>query len=481
MNCVNNIQCASVATVLFWDKIDWNKVKQSVISIQRRIVKALKNKRFNKVKALQWILTNSFHAKLLAVKRVTSNKGGKTAGIDHVVWKTSQAKEKAVITLNKGRYKAYPLKRKLIPKKNGKMRTLGIPIMYDRAMQALFKMAIEPVAEALADPNSYGFRAKRQCADAIEHCYNILKWKSSAAWIFEADILACFDEISQKWVLKNIPLPKPILRQWLKAGYIDKNNWFPTDKGTPQGGIISPIIANMVLDGMQELIEKNFNKRAKVRIVRYADDFIITAISKEILLYRVKPLIDNFLKERGLELSAEKTKITHINEGFDFLGQNLKKYGGKLLTKPSKKSIKSIYRKIRQIVKSRPTAPAISIIATLNPIIRGWANYHHHIVSKRVFNHLDNLVFRLLWNWAKRRHPNKPKRWIKKKYFKSIGKRRWVFAAQLKNKDYVKLIRFEHTKIVRHIKIKSAANPFDADWQEYFTQRDKMKTAKKRK
>ena len=475
------LQRAAVAVTLFWNNIDWDKMEKSVVSIQRRIVEAIKKKRFNRVKALQWVIKHSFKAKLLSIRRVTENKGGKTAGIDGVIWKSETDKTAAAHNLRQKGYKAKPLKRVLIPKKNGKMRPLGIPVMHDRAQQALHKLALEPVAETLADPNSYGFRPVRGCADAIEQCFNVLKWPSSPKWVLEADIKACFDNISHKWATDNIPLPKYILGQWLKAGFIVKKKWSPTKAGTPQGGIISPVIANMALDGMENFITEGIDKKAKVKLIRYADDFIITAISKEILEHQVKPKVKVFLRERGLELSLEKTKITNLYEGFDFLGQNVRKYGRKLLIKPSKKSIKSIYQKIREVVKSNPTMATAELIYKLNPIITGWANYHRHVVSKRVYSQLDNKIFWLLWNWSKRRHPNKAKRWIKSKYFKSIGTRNWVFSGIRKGTN-IKLIlaHFENTKIVRHTKVKSIANPFDIEWQEYFIAREERMQKRKK-
>ena len=383
--------------------------------MQHRIVEAIKKKRFNKSKALRWMMIHSFKAKLLAIKRVTQNKGGKTPGIDGITWKSETDKVDAAQNLTQKGYRAKPLKRVLIPKKNGKKRPLGIPVLSDRAQQALHKLALEPLAETLADPNSYGFRLKRGCADAIEQCFNVFKWPSSPQWILEADIKTCFDNISHQWIMDNIPASKYMLTQWLKSGFIDKNKWFPTKAGTPQGGILSPIIANMVLDGMETLIQAEFPAKFKVKMIRYADDFIITATSKEILKEQVKPRITKFLAERGLKLSEEKTNISNINEGFDFLGQNVRKYGRKLLIKPSKKSIDSIYQKIREIVKTNPTMNTAELIYKLNPIISGWANYHRHVVSKRVFTQLDNTIFWLLWNWSKRRHQNKSKQWVKSK------------------------------------------------------------------
>ena len=236
-----SIRCATVTFALYWNSINWKKVEREVFSLQRRIVKAVKEKRFNKVKVLQRILTHSFHAKLLAVKRVTQNKGKRTAGIDKVLWNTASQKMEAAKSLILKGYKAKPLRRKLIPKKNGKYRALGIPTMKDRAMQSLFKMALEPVAETLADPNSYGFRQDRCCADAIEQCFIALKWGYSAKWVLEADIKACFDWIEHDWLLKNIPIDLHVLTQWLKCGFMQNKKLFPTKAGTPQGGVMTPL------------------------------------------------------------------------------------------------------------------------------------------------------------------------------------------------------------------------------------------------
>lgn len=346
------------------------------------------------MKALQHLLTRSLSGKLLAVKRVTENSGKRTAGVDKVTWETPEKKITAVHSLKSRGYKPLPLKRVYIPKSNGKMRPLGIPTIKDRAMQALYLLALDPISETTADPNSYGFRKGRSTADAIEQCFNAFAKKKSPEWILEGDIKGCFDNISHEWILQNVPLNKTILRKWLKAGYLDKNVFNRTEEGTPQGGIISPVLANIVLDKLETELNNLFPTRKKdvrpFNFVRYADDFIVTGRTKELLETEAKPLIKNFLKERGLELSDEKTKITNIVDGFDFLGQNIRKYEGKLLVKPSKKNIKSFLEKVRTIIRTNQSATAGNLVSLLNPVIRGWANYHRHAVSKEVFGAIDN-------------------------------------------------------------------------------------------
>jgi RNA-directed DNA polymerase len=393
-----------------------------------RIVKATQVGRWNKVKALQRLLTGSFSGKALAVKRVTENEGRKTAGIDRQLWSTPEAKSHASQNLNTRWYKPLPLRRVYIPKSSGKMRPLGIPTMADRAMQALHLLALEPVSETKADRNSYGFRSERATQDAIVHCFVLLSRKTSSQWILEGDIKGCFDNISHEWLINNIPMDKKILRKWLNAGYIHKRNLYQTEAGTPQGGIISPTLSNMTLDGLEAELRK-FRRQDKVHMVRYADDFIITGNSKELLEDEVKPLVEKFLSAKGLELSLEKTKVTHIDKGFDFLGVNIRKYNGKLLIKPSKENVKACLDKVRKAIKDNKAAKQINLIKMLNPIIRGWANYHRTVTAKESFKFVDNEIWLSLWRWAKRRHPDKSPVWIKKKYFRTVGNRNWVFAA----------------------------------------------------
>lgn len=462
-----------------WHDINWAEVHRQVKRLQTRIVKATQEGRHNKVKALQWLLTHSFSGKALAVKRVTENQGKNTAGVDKVTWKTPAAKTNAIASMQRRGYSPRPLRRVLIPKKNGKTRPLGIPTMKDRAMQALYLLALEPVAETTADPNSYGFRPERSTADAGEQCFITLARKSSAEWVLETDIKGCFDNISHDWMIKNVRTDKLILQKWLKAGYVFQNELFPTEAGTPQGGIISPVLANMALDGLEAMLSARFPKskqsRLKMNMVRYADDFIITGSSKEWLKNEVKPAVVEFLVERGLSLSPEKTKITHIKEGFDFLGWNIRKYDGKLLIKPSKTNVKAHLDKIREVIKGNKTAKQANLIKMLNPILRGWANYHRHVVAKKTFVRVDSEVWSMLWQWAERRHPNKGAKWIKEKYFKTRGARNWVFAATEQREDgkqtEITLLNIADTPIQRHVKIKADANPHDPKWARYFESR----------
>lgn len=464
-----------------WQSLDWPAIQRHVRRLQVRIVKAIQAGRWGKAKALQRLLSHSFSAKALAVKRVTENQGKRTAGMDGQIWNTPLKKATAIGSLRQHGYQPQPLRRVYIPKPNGKMRPLGIPTMKDRAMQALYLLALEPIAETTGDPNSYGFRKARSTADAIGQCFNALNRRHSAPWILEGDIKACFDHINHSWLLAHIPIEKAILHQWLKAGYMERHMLHPTSEGTPQGGIISPVLANMTLDGLEKALQDAFSRHRQgqanlVNLVRYADDFIITGRSKELLENEVLPLVEAFLQQRGLELSKHKTRITPIADGFDFLGQNVRKYDGTLLIKPSKKNIHAFLSKIRHLIKTNLQTEAGTLILLLNPVIRGWTQYHRHVVSKAIFSSVDHAIFKCLWQWAKRRHPNKPKRWIKEKYFQTLGQRNWLFHGQADGKNWT-LYSAARTPIVRHVKLKSRANPFDPQWQDYFEQRQQRFSA----
>jgi RNA-directed DNA polymerase len=439
-----------------------------------RIAKATREKKYNKVKALQWILTHSFYGKCLAVKRVVQNKGASTPGIDKVLWNTSNQRMKAILSLKRRGYKPLPLKRIYIPKKNSGLRPISIPSMIDRGMQALYLLALEPVAEELADPNSYGFRPKRSASDAIEQCHTVLSRKCMAKWVFEGDIKSCFDNISSKWLEENITMDKSILTKFLKAGYIEKNMWHPTENGTPQGGLISATLLVLTLSGLEKAVKSQFKKRnSKVNVVTYADDFVITGPTRETLETKVVPTVENFLKERGLTLSKEKSKITHIDEGFDFLGYNIRTYkSGKTLTKPSKASVKRFLQDIRKSISQNVALQTEKLIYLLNPKIRGWTNYFRNAVSSKIFSYIDHMIYKALAKWMKRRHPNKGKIWTYKKYFRRKGLNNWQFFAKIKGEDnkpeILDLKMASEVHIKRHIKIKGEANPYNPKYKEYF-------------
>jgi len=473
MSAIERSAGASSAKRGEFKAIDWQKVRREVRRLQIRIAKAVREGRHGKVKALQWLLTRSFSGKALAVKRVVSNRGRKTPGVDGVIWTTQKQKRQAVHNLRRRGYQALPLRRIYIPKRNGKMRPLGIPTMHDRATQALYALALQPVAETLADPNSYGFRLYRSCADAIQQCFNSLVRRYSPRWILEGDIKACFDDISHDWLLKHIPMDRFMLRKWLKAGYFEGGTLYPTEAGTPQGGIISPLLANLTLDGLEAAVKAVTPRRTKVNVIRYADDFVITGNSKELLEETIRPAVEEFLRERGLTLSPEKTRITRIEDGFDFLGQNPRKYKGKLLIKPSRDNIKTFLVKVRKTIRKFTAMKTGDMIRTLNPMIRGWGNYHRHIVASGAFKKVDDQIYRFLWDWAKSRHQDKGKHWLARKYWHS-GPKAWVFAAVEKTpegKRRVELIRAAHIHIKRHVKVKSEANPFDPKDDKYFARR----------
>lgn len=460
--------------LMHWHWVDWPKVNRFVRRLQTRIVKAVKASKWRLVKNLQRLLSHSICGRLLAVRRVTENRGKKTAGVDGIVWDTPEKKLAAVYQLGASGYTASPLRRLYIPKKNGKKRPLGIPIMRDRALQAVHKLGLEPVAECLADANSYGFRPERSAQDAAEQIYNALRLKNSAQWVLEGDIKACFDEISHDWLLANVPMDKRILRKWLNAGFMEKQVFHTTEQGTPQGGIISPILANLCLDGLETCVIKNERERRryKVNVIRYADDFVITGDSKEWLESVAKPRLIQFLQSRGLRLSEEKTHITHIAQGFDFLGWHFRKYSnGKLLTKPSNKSVKTLLEKTGEIFRGNRQAKTVNVIKMLNPIIRGWANYHKHAVAKRIFGRVDHLIFKQSWYWATRRHPKKSLKWIKRKYFKTLGNHHWMFAGEDDNGNRFHLFKAGWVPVTRHTKVKGKANPYDPDWDDYFEAR----------
>lgn len=463
-----------------WQAIDWHKVLRAVRRLQMRIVQAVQAGRWGKVKALQHLLTHSFSGKALAVRRVTEAHGKRTPGVDGATWSTPMAKATAIQTLRRRGYRPQPLRRVYIPKSNGTLRPLSIATMTDRAMQTLYLLALDPVAETTADPSSYGFRRERSPADALRHCHTLFAGRNRAQWVLEGDIKACFDRISHDWLLTHIPMDKVILQKWLTAGYMEHSTLHPMEDGVPQGGPISPVLANLALDGLERTLREHFppwSRRGNpcVNLVRFADDFIITGRTWAVLAHEVCPVVAAFLKERGLELSPEKTRITLIEVGFDFLGQQVRTYRGKCLTTPSKKSVTTLLRQVRGIIKANPHVTAGILIHLLNPVIRGWVTYHRHGASKDSFGSIDHAIHQALWQWTKRRHPTKSRRWVKEKYFRTIQGRDWIFSGEQPDAtgrvQEVHLFYASSMPIRRHVKIKGAANPYDPAWEPYFERR----------
>ena len=472
-----------VITHINWEVVDIKIIARSVKMLQNRIVKAKIAGRNRMVKKLQSLLVKSHNARILAVKRVSENKGKSTAGVDKELLDTDLKKSQYVddLKINLDDYRAMPLKRVEIPKKNGKTRPLGIPTMFDRSIQALYKLALEPIAEVTADKNSYGFRAKRSTQDAMKAIWLRTSRKTSGEWILEADIKGCFDNISHQWIYDNIPLDNRILKQWLKSGFIKNDTLFPIEAGTPQGGIISPILANMVLDGIEAIVKSHKTKFQKIKdgvilyrysnhsnFIRYADDWVVIGNSPKHLRLLQKD-IEAFLSQRGLELSKEKTHITHIRDGFDFLGFNFRKYpNDKVIVKPTNDGIKSFKSKIKEIFKQYRSSPLELLIDKLNPVIRGWGYYYRFVNSKVIFSELDQYIWYKSLNWVKRLHQRREIIKYYKRYFKPISD---TYKSETLSNGKKFVFRLSIIPLVEHIKIVATANPFNKEDDAYFTKR----------
>ena len=502
----------SVKTTVEWNTINWKQLERRVYKIQKRIYQASARGDVKVVRGLQKLLMKSWSAKALATRRVTQdNQGKKTSGVDGVKALSPKERLELVDELNLGS-KPKPTRRVWIDKPGrDENRPLGIPT-YDRALQGLAKLVLEPEWEAKFEPNSYGFRPGRSCHDAIASIFNSIKFKPK--FVLDADIAKCFDKINHHTLLKKLNTYPKLRRQikaWLKAGVVDSKVLFPTEEGTPQGGVISPLLANIALHGMEEILKEyasklpgkgsKANKAQAISIIRYADDFVILHENLTVI-EQCREILVKWLSEMGLELKPSKTRLAHtLNEhqsekpGFDFVGFNVRQHsvgkhnsgitshgvilGFKTFITPSKKSIKNHYEKISSTIKRDLPAPQLGLIRHLNPIIRGWCNYYSSVVSKKIFDKIFSQVYYRLYRWSKHRHPNKTDKWIAKKYWHTFGDYNWGFAAKMDDK-FIKLYRHPETPIVRHVKVKGNASPFDGDWVYWSSRMTKHPEANKR-
>lgn len=465
-----------------WEQINWNGVARNVRRLQERIYRATERREWQKVRSLQRLLVRAMSNKLLAIRRVTQeNQGKQTPGVDGRVYDTPEARTAlSQEKLSLKDYQPRPVRRVYIPKANGKQRPLGIPTVKDRVMQAIVKAALEPEWEARFEANSYGFRPGRSCMDAIVQIHTTLKYQGSSAWILDADISGCFDNIAHPPLLAKIPVFDIPVSRWLRAGVVELGHYTETDAGTPQGGVISPLLANIALDGMERLFgnerpdgqpippakRKGLNKG--ISLCRYADDFVVMAPTRETLESYVLPRLNQFLAERGLTLSDAKTRIVHRNEGFNFLGFTIRRYGCTLLTLPQKEKVQCHLRTIKALLDANRQAPLERIVKLLNPVIRGWANYYRHGAAKATYYYLAHRHWQMLWQWAKRRHPHKSSHWVRHRYFKTQGNRNWVFGSATAT-----LLNPADIPITRYVKVKAHNSPYDPALRRYWTLRTK--------
>src|SRR5215470_8558689 len=476
-----------------WYKIDWRAQEGRVRRLRQRIFKAAQEQDWPKVRNLQKLMLRSRANVLVSVRQVTQrNAGRSTAGIDGEVVLTSEARMAVAARVHQSisSWQPVPVRRVYIPKASNraKLRPLGIPVIMDRCHQQRVRSALEPEWEARFEPRSYGFRPGRGCQDAIAAIYNVCKgpW-SMRTWVLDADLAAAFDRIDHDHLLGSLgSFPaRDLIRGWLKAGVFEAGKGFaPTGEGTPQGGVISPCLLNVALHGLEEAAGVRYRATGTQAgnlmpespvAVRYADDVVVLCGSQR-QAEQVKAQLAKWLAPRGLAFNEDKTKIVHLDEGFDFLSFNVRRYHRKLLIKPSKAAVRRLRERLAAEMRTLRGGNAMAVIATLNPIIRGWAAYYRGVVSSRLFKWLDSYLWKLLYKWATRRHRNKPKRWIVGRYFGKFNKfrnDRWVFGDR---ETGAYLVKFSWTAIQRHVLVTGAASPDDPALAQYWaTRRNKVK------
>ncbi len=448
--------------------------------MQTELLKAERAGNQRRVFGLQDRLLRSEAARRMAVLQVTSNNGKHTPGVDDEIWRNPAQKEAAVRRLaDMHDYSAEPARRVYIPKSNGDRRPLGILTMKDRAMQALYQLALDPISELHADPHSYGFRKQRSTADAIARCGEIFASREGPHWVLEADIEACFDSISHAWLMKHIPLPSRVLQSWLKAGYVEKGRFHHVKKGLPQGGIISPTLTNMALDGMEEMLVTYFHHtqqrkaQSKIAFVRYADDFIVAGADEKMLQEDVKSLLANFLKERGMRFSARKTTLTPVKAGFNFLGYHLQASssllgGYRLRITPARKSFDKLLAALEAAIGARPEVSAGQLIQVVNPMIRGWTQHYTFVEYHESFAELDEALFRLLLRWGKGRCSGLRKGKAARRYFTQIGKGPPLFC----DGNGTQLLCARTLPPTEHRAVSPNCNPYDPAWQAHLKSRN---------
>lgn len=473
-----------------WNAVKWRQANRTVRNLRQRIFRATHEGNLKKVRSLQKLMLKSYSNRLVSVRRVTQINAGKyTPGVDKLVIKTPEARGRMVDYLaHYSPWKAKPARRVYIPKANHKLRPLGIPVVIDRCLQAMVKNALEPSWEAKFEGTSYGFRPGRSCHDAIEKIYVLARPNKTKKWILDADIRGAFDNISHEYLLKTIgPVPgKELIKQWLKAGYVEQEVLHATERGTPQGGVVSPLLANIALHGMEEAIGVKYNCRGELignrAVVRYADDFVCFCETREDA-EQVQSILTDWLKERGLTLSEEKTRIVHLTEGFDFLSFNIRHYpapqttrtGWKLLIKPSKEAVQTVQKKLKDMWSKGQGTRVRSVLTKLNPVIRGWANYFRTVVASETFHHLDNWMYFKAACYARKMHPNKSNAWRHQRYWGRLHLDRrdsWVFGDK-QTGGY--LLKFRWFPIERHTLVKGTASPDDPRLKDYWAKRQAAK------